>query len=449
MKRFCDDIEVRKSAGIAQWCCIAFSVLALSGCYLAPVLESDAIKYHEAADVTANRIILLNILRAKDGAPLHFGELSLVHGSVSESGSVAAVLPTGEIPHSSSLPRASITPGVSVSDQMTFDLGTLDTQAFTQGVTSAVSPKMLKYFLDSGIDHRLVLLLLLAGARPAGGQEMIANFPRTERHVCFPNGFPKRGDTSIPYKVYGLGGPPPNCEKHDTEFFAFLRILNNMPRVYAATERPFEPIGRPFYPNTSSLLHDLTTIDPNKQGVRALPNGMVQLGLLSAEEKVILCQEQTGRQGVVGTPAQGCRTASATKSGPAAPAGSGQPFSDFTMRSPFGIFTFLGQVLALEERAPKPHGINECITLGRPTDPARPCEGPDDVLFHLTHNPAEARFGVQYNGEYWGVPDVRPCMGPREHCDHTLETFSMLSLLLNLHKTGKDIPSTPTVQLVP
>jgi hypothetical protein len=70
------------------------------------------------------------------------------------------------------------------------------------------------------------------------------------------------------------------------------------------------------------------------------------------------------------------------------------------------------------------------------------------VLFHLTHDRVHARFGVDYGGEFWGVPDARPCLDPVEACDHTLETLSMVSLLLNMSKSARDIPSTPAVQLV-
>lgn len=433
---------------VFRYACATVSILLLSGCVLAPVLESDALKYHEAADVTANRIILLNILRAKDGAPLHFGELSLVHGSVGESGALAATLPAGEVPHSSSLPRANVAPSVTLSDQMTFDLGTLDTQAFTQGVTTAVSPKMLKYFLDSGMDHRLVLLLLLAGARPSGGHELIANFPRAQRSVCFLNGFPEPGHPSVAYEVYAAGQLPESCKAHNSEFFAFLRILNALPRIYAVSERPFVPVGLPFRPNGASMLHDLTTVDPGKQAVRTLPNGMLQFGTLAAEEKVVLCQEQPRAAGPARQQAGGCALVASGIGGAADRAAANQPFADFTMRSPFGIFTFLGQVVALEERAPERDGIDECITLGRPADPKRSCDD-RHILFRLTHDRAHARFGVEYGGDFWGVPDVRPCLRPNDQCDHTLETLSMVSLLLNLHKSAKDIPSTPTVQLVP
>lgn len=173
---------------------VALGMLTLSACSLAPRVESDALAYHETTDVTANRIILLNVLRAKDNAPLHFAELSLIHGSVSEAGTALLTQPIGEIPHSTSLPRATFAPSASIGDQASFDLGTLDTQTFSQGVTAPISPKMLKYFLDSGIDHQLVLLLMLSSARLPGGEEAIANYPRSERLVCYQNGRPKPGE---------------------------------------------------------------------------------------------------------------------------------------------------------------------------------------------------------------------------------------------------------------
>jgi hypothetical protein len=443
-------------------------MLALAGCgSMSPEVAADVLAYHETADVTANRIILLNVLRARDNAPLHFGELSLQHGQVSEQAGVIFTQPIGEIPKSTSLPRANLAPAVTLGDQVAFDLGTLDTQNFTQGVTAPIAPKMLKYFLDSGIDHRLVMMLLVSGVRLSGAQEAIANFPRSERVVCYPEALTSSGTMPVRYEMRTQNEDVSDCPSHEGEFLAALRVLNGFRRIYAVSYRPFIPIGEPFVPDTTRSLHDLLALDPAKQGVRPAPGGRLQLGLLTPEDKIILCEEPTpgtARRGaaaprtaqgttpadIATTPAEICGAAnasvvivndvqqSATSTAPG-----------FDLRSTLGIFSFLGQVLGSQDDRSKP-GRDVCIRLDADAALTRTPEcDKGQVLFHLTGDRAAARFGVDYGGRFWGVPNAAPCVNSAKFCDHTLETMSILSLLLNLNKSARDIPSTPAVQVVP
>jgi hypothetical protein len=438
--------------------CMVLGMLMLSACSLSPRMETDVLAYHETADVTANRLILLNVLRAKDDAPLHFAEMSLIHGSVSESGTALLTQPVGEVPHMSSSPRAILAPSASVGDQVTFDLGTLDTQAFSQGVTAPISPKMLKYFLDSGVDHRLVLLLLLSSARLPGGDQAIANYPRSTRVVCYQNGRPKPGDLPAHYQVHGIETTAADCPGREREFLAFLRILNALPPVFAVSHKPLVSVGPPFRPDGANFLRDLLSMDHTKQSLARLPGGLLQLSVQSAEDQIVLCENTPGsfddtvmserpasaaREALLNDP---CNQRSASDPGGYTGVRR-ESLPGFTVRSTLGIFTFLGQVLGGEERRSEKAGTDICITLDDRGSRYDCASG--QVLFHLTHDRAHARFGVEYGGDFWGVPDVKPCLDPNEVCDHTLETLSMVSLLLNLNKSARDIPSTPAVQLVP
>jgi hypothetical protein len=454
MVESCKEAAMAIAGRVTVGLCGMLGILALSACGLAPNVTSDAVSYHESADVVANRIILLNVLRAKDNAPLHFGELSLVHGQVSEQAGVGVVQPFGMVPKSSSLPRATISPLGNVADQAAFDLGTLDTQTFTKGVTEPISPQMLKYFIDNGVDHRLVLMLLLAGARLPGGHEPILNFPRSERVVCYRQP-PVPGELPPPYELERQGERAADCQWREREFLAFLRIMNGLRRVYAVSHRPFIPLGQPFRPDAARSLHDLMALDPAKHQVRRLPDGRVQLGLEAPQDEIVLCEERPGNDPVPrekkaqpdGTASEGvCGTGSASllDGGPGASTG-----PDFTVRSTLGIFSFLGQVLGSQERRSAASGKDICIRLDEQAGFERdPDCSSGQVLFHLTHDRLAARFGVDYEGRFWGVPKVPPCVNATDHCDHTLETLSMLSLLLNLNKSARDIPSTPAVQLI-
>ena len=448
--------------------CVLLGMLALTACSMAPEVASNVIAYHETADVTANRIILLNVLRARDNAPLHFGELSLQHGQLSEQGGVLFTQPVGPVPKSSSLPRAVLAPSASVGDQVTFDLGTLDTQNFTQGVTAPIQPKMLKYFLDSGVDYRLVVMVLVSGVQLPGGQEAIANFPRSGRVVCYldddtalDNGTAP-GQMATRYEVRALGEDTSDCKDRPREFVAFLHVLNGLRRIYAVSYRPFTPIGAPFRPDVAKSMHDLLAFDPAKAELRPVAGGLVQLGLVAPQDKIVLCEEAppsyrgspvvarpSRAKGDTATPEQICGATNASVvNTDAGQANTTSNVPGFTVRSTLGIFSFLGQVLGSQQDRSTP-GNDVCIRLDPQADRERPSCDQGQVLFRLTHDRMASRFGVEYEGQYWGVPNAVPCINATRYCDHTLETLSMVSLLLNLNKSARDIPSTPAVQLVP
>jgi hypothetical protein len=244
------------------------------------------------------------------------------------------------------------------------------------------------------------------------------------------------------------------CPGREREFLAFLRILNGLPRVFAVSHKPFVPVGPPFRPDNASLLHDMLSMDHTRQALTKLPGGLMQLSVRSAEDEIVLCQdrpgmrraeEPAGLQASMGDPCNPRSTSESMAAG--AKASRDEVLPDFTVRSTLGIFSFLGQILGSEERRSEQAGTDICITLDD-RGAQRGCMG-GQVLFHLTHDRTHARFGVEYGGAFWGVPDARPCLDPIAACDHTLETLSMVSLLLNLSKSARDIPSTPAVQLVP
>ncbi|HEX3995903.1 MAG TPA: hypothetical protein VHX39_32440, partial [Acetobacteraceae bacterium] len=119
--------------------------------------------YYQVNDQAANQIILLNVLYARDGAPLHFSELSQVRGQLTASASAATTFPYSAINHATMVPRNLATIGASVSTSPSFDIASLDTKDFTAGVMAPITPDAVRFFLNEGIDYRLVLLLLASG----------------------------------------------------------------------------------------------------------------------------------------------------------------------------------------------------------------------------------------------------------------------------------------------
>jgi hypothetical protein len=68
-------------------------LVALSGCSGANVIESYTTDYRDTVARAGDAQLLLNILRAKDNVPLHFYDLSNIHGSIQwTAGASASIL---------------------------------------------------------------------------------------------------------------------------------------------------------------------------------------------------------------------------------------------------------------------------------------------------------------------------------------------------------------------
>jgi hypothetical protein len=171
---------------------IAVLGLALTGCAVEHALiRSEALSYDDIIEDTTDKLLLLNILRAKDKAPLHFDEIPSLHESLQATASLQATWPfgatdTGTVNKPST--RNTVTPGIMVQATPTFEVDHLDTKDFVTGIASPIDPKFVKYWLDRGLDRRVVLLLFFSAVTvtetdPAGGPNAtttirIMNSPR-------------------------------------------------------------------------------------------------------------------------------------------------------------------------------------------------------------------------------------------------------------------------------
>ena len=440
--------------------CTAAGLLA--ACSLAPIVDQDVLDYFRVNDLATNRIILLNVLRAKDRAPLHFSELSQVRGQVTAGMTAGAVSPIGPISHTTA-PRGSANISANVSTAPSFDIVSLDTQDFTVGVMAPIKPATMKFFLDEGVDYRLVLMLLSSGMRPAGEQELILNAPQSARVVCYRERTLEFNARPTGYQIIDPAEVKQCSGFAEPEFYGFLRLLNNLRRVYAITYRASHPVGAPFsLAVNGQSLRDLTAIDPSKYQLRQLADGRTQLMAEAKDDSVILCEASAtgGRPAPIAlvgataenltVPADVCAPRGAAASGSAGAnaditLGSTPNTYVIALRSTLEVVGFLGRILAFQEANSKP-GNERCITLLPVPLSGSTCDGA--VLFRLQHDEQPNDIGLTYGDQYWAVPPAAACKedGP---CDHTLESMSIVALLLNQNKSAKDIGRTPAVEVVP
>ena len=87
----------------------------LCGCGVSSaIVSSETVSYDDAIEDITDKLLLLNILRAKDKATFHFDEVPSIHDSIQASASLQATFPFGGQPPAKSTMRNSFSPGLTV-----------------------------------------------------------------------------------------------------------------------------------------------------------------------------------------------------------------------------------------------------------------------------------------------------------------------------------------------
>jgi hypothetical protein len=76
--------------------CLAVLAFCMAGCSLtslSPVIKNNALDYHEVVEEVTNNILVTNVLRAKDRAPLHYSDLASIQVTTASAASVQATFP--------------------------------------------------------------------------------------------------------------------------------------------------------------------------------------------------------------------------------------------------------------------------------------------------------------------------------------------------------------------
>jgi hypothetical protein len=130
LSQFCDRNEWRQSTHSGSGMCRGGSpiiaMLLLAGCSLAPVIAENTLDYNTAVETVTNGVLVSNILRTRDGAPLYFSDLSQIRGAVQLSLQAQTTLPYGP-----AFPAAGASAQggpLAVSSQPGFDVAPLNTK---------------------------------------------------------------------------------------------------------------------------------------------------------------------------------------------------------------------------------------------------------------------------------------------------------------------------------
>jgi hypothetical protein len=417
---------------------IAFAFLFTCSCALSlsPQVASDIVDYNEAASISTNKLLLLNILRARDSAPLMFSSVALIHGSIQMQGSATATFPFGYPPFKSV--HNSLGLGLSTQTSPTFDVSSLDTQDFTRGILKPIDPAVVKYFLDRGeIDPKIIELLFFAEIDSSDGTVVKIDPEHTEGL--------QKALASLAADESGATG------------------------LIANAYDELAPVGGPLKLSPKTAIKDLETIDATKFRLRPSPkdDGTYTLYSVSAEKHVIFCLRigngvetrfvPLGAMMVAPSQSQLATDPKCVRDEIIVEGGRNhhtelserRTFERVRIRSVDGIIQLLGKILRYEQaHGNQPLTFDSFIRGAAANEPSSTLFGQNthDIIFQLSSASDCARFGVQYQGQSYYVCNQ---VGPNGVKDHTLEILALVSQLLNLNKSAKDLPVTQSVQIVP
>ena len=207
------------------------AAMGLSGCIASnTVVRSQAMSFDDIIEDTTDKLLVLNILRAKDKAPLHFDEIPSIHESVSAGASAQAMWPFG--PSNKSTARNTLTAGMTAQLAPSFEIDNLATKDFVTGMATPIDPKFVKYWLDRGLDRRVVMLLFFSAiditvTEPGEGSKV--------RHVIRIRNSPRDAIDALYTVPPAAGAAKPTLAENEMEtcrgqsdFLHYLKLINNL-----------------------------------------------------------------------------------------------------------------------------------------------------------------------------------------------------------------------------
>lgn len=459
----------------------------LASCSLAPLVGKDISRYQVAGGESTDRQIFDNILLAKDREPIHFEQLTQIHGSVSATGALGASIAFGP---SAPTTSQTIAPSVTYTEAPSFDIGTLDDQSFWRGIAtqpisaeainglvrSAILPPTIAFLLFfSEIDIPEEFPISIEGSYPGEGAFVV-----TGRKLIL-NG-PQLAHSDLVYSYMSASQGRPTRDNQDRPWWGYFSYVNHVfggrnSFFYVHPYREYNPvISIPTSGSTMSTkdmlsaVKDLLSADASKWAIELPTGGLAQKRraatasrLFSITQKYAFCLHRHQQDMLLGFPndsapsgrfqgpADGVCTADRVVVAPEQPAGKPLPYPIFRVRSVYAIIQYLGNVLRWQEENP-----NQCIS-ARYSISAPGCMG--DVLFRVNAPQQMPVVEVLHHGRYFYLSE-RPqlpanpagpafCVPETMACDHSLQVLAALEVLLNLNKTAQAIPQTPTVRTVP
>ena len=435
----------------------------LYGCAISPSeIKSDTLAFGEVIEDTTNKLLVLNVLRARDKAPLHFADIPVMRESMQQSFSFTWLNLIGASRAPSSV-RDAMTLGTSFQKTPSFDLNHLHSKEFITGITSPIDPKIVKYWLDRGLDRRIVLLLFFSAVEII--ETHSENGPVSTIRIA---NSPREAVDIIKNRTQAFTGTEALLCDTQSDFERYLKLLNKVKTFFAHNYRERRLLARGLSPGEAGdnkNLQTLAALDQTKmQLVYDRERGTYSLYSLASEQKVAFCfyddaqpagpasaqyefiesgresgpdrrncyqsvvdvgMEDTARRALNPSPVFFPGAAAVNEASrycgiynrfsgtvpvpPAKPGGYPRREMRLFLRSVGEIFQFLGDLLHYQDEVRRhldAHPqlalkLNTPVTFGYCGD--QPDPGCDDVFIRLDGDPCNARFALTYRDREYHV----------------------------------------------
>jgi hypothetical protein len=453
----------------------------LTGCSFAPVVSEFSVSYDGSLEDANNQLLVVNVLRASNRAPLYFSDLSIIRGALTATLSSQLTAPFGEGKLTSTKHFGEVA-NATLQTAPNFEVHPLNQQDFTQGILRPIELQYGKTYWDR-VDYPEFLLALLfvdkievRFFKEDGTPELILLSPDGTSRKCVPQlGCPgTEGDDNRPVDTF-LNQPD-----NQKNFENFKRIIGNW-GVIPGNPRTERSVTYHSYlkltPVTESVqensIKDFSGLDPRKirarkralsaaEPVTGMRQATPEMGdksrtetgelfeLAAVEDRIIICPPRSFLDiwartfdisivapQISGTtvdetpqPAEACEVAEWPGGETGQPGPSPQPRKKqmqikIYTRSVEGMIQYLGAIV-------RKYG-----------------ESPDNPIRFFIHRGSisEEKVSLLYEGRSYAVGPYRDDDQSHLGEDNTLPILGLVQQLLNLRKSSKEIINTSAVIL--
>ena len=384
--------------------CLAVTLL-LGGCGLSSAVSHDSEDYNSTVEDVTSNILVVNVLRASDGAPLFFSDISQIRGSISVGATATTSFPFGPMyrPPTGTGVRDAAQGALSIATNPTFDIAPSNTKQFYQGILQPLDKNILAYYINRGISARILFNLLFSNIEivsvRAGATSVIGSIPWSS-----PSGNEYAPNTRFvdTVKSWTTGEQSPRVVVTTGDVSYGPPVIADARAVVAAKAADLEarPAGKGLV-----------------QFSKKTPQTHICIG--SAELEIV-ANSITKAIGADDLPKDNKVCASGLGVAAQSPKIKSKEiiFYRVKTRSVEGIFYYLGALVKSNVEPPIPFHIYEGTS-------------------------SDARFNVIYRGKTYSVNKFDP-----EHGEGTLPVLAIINDLLNINRDANEVPTTKAVQAV-
>ncbi len=403
-------------AAMLSWLAVLLATILPSCSAIDYSVPSRNLAFNSGWDAYRNNAILLNIARASHSAPLQFTTISKYTGAGELSAGASSQFVYAAADANPARTFGPLTAGGKTSNSM--DVGTLETVEFTQGMLAPVTLADVDGFLRQGLPRELVFHLVLESirvTRPDRTAFEFRNDPADDRTSLLGP-----GDASARCQAAVRGTVPFAAEiwlgeyEQDCRYSKFATLLDIGVRNGLRTERIL--VDNPAHAESKTLPRKLSEYQACYD---------VALAREFQVDNVVNSSARCGRERLI-TGSESFRFVAPTARG-VVEVGAIVP----VLRSPFGVFRYLGSLVAT--------GATERVVLNTPQ--SRDPRTGDARLLSLNIGPGGCFAEATFLNETYCVP--------AQGAQNTKAAFSLLATLVALRTRREDLPPSAAIVIRP